>query len=131
MGYKHPGCACVELPARLLGRRGGCPHDQPRPRPGVCAEAPRSRVTVMARHVWAVRDSVYLLGEEDGRSMRVRAMISRIGPDHLVHHPGDLGETGEKRGRYALSGPTTPTANVRAIGLAFHSESSNPRTARA
>jgi hypothetical protein len=50
----------------------------------------------MARHVWAVRDLVYLLGEEDGRSMRVRAMISRIGPDHLVHHPGHLGETGEK-----------------------------------
>src|SRR4051794_18150484 len=96
MGYKHPVCACVELPTRLLGLRGGCPHDPPRPRPGVRAESPRSRVTVMARHVWAVRDLVYLLGEEDGRSMRVRAMISRIGPDHLVHHPGDLRETGEK-----------------------------------
>ena len=47
------------------------------------------------RHVWAVRDLVYLLGEEDGRSMRVRAMISRIGPDNLVHHPGDVADTGE------------------------------------
>jgi len=48
------------------------------------------------RHVWVVRDVVYLLAEEAGRSMRVRGMISRIGPDNLVHHPGDLADTGEK-----------------------------------
>jgi hypothetical protein len=42
------------------------------------------------RHMWADRDLVYLLGESDGQSMRVRGMISRIGPDNLVHHPGDL-----------------------------------------
>jgi hypothetical protein len=48
------------------------------------------------RHMWADRDLVYLLGESDGRSIRVRAMISRIGPDNLVHHPGDLDGIGEK-----------------------------------
>jgi hypothetical protein len=48
------------------------------------------------RHVWAERDVVYLLAEEVGWSMRVRGMISRIGPDNLVHHPGDLADTGEK-----------------------------------
>ena len=39
---------------------------------------------------------VFLLGEAEARSMRVRGMISRIGPDHLVHHPSDLGDTEEK-----------------------------------
>ncbi|HVH94109.1 MAG TPA: hypothetical protein VM688_04275 [Nocardioidaceae bacterium] len=48
------------------------------------------------RHVWAIRDLVYLLVEGEGQSMRVRAMISRIGPDNLVHHPGNLADTGEK-----------------------------------
>jgi len=64
---------------------------------GSRAEPPRSRLTVNARrHLWAVRDVVYLLAEEQGRSMRVRGMISRIGPDNLVHHPGNLADTGEK-----------------------------------
>ena len=48
------------------------------------------------QHTWADRDVVYLLGTEEGRSMRVRGMISRIGPANLVHHPGDLSDTGEK-----------------------------------
>jgi hypothetical protein len=61
------------------------------------AEPPRSRLTVNARrHLWAVCDVVYLLAEEEARSMRVRGMISRIGPDNLVHHPGNLADTGEK-----------------------------------
>ena len=48
------------------------------------------------RHTWADREVVYLLGTEEGWSMRVRGMISRIGPDSLVHHPGDLADRGEK-----------------------------------
>src|SRR3954451_6533846 len=60
-------------------------------------EPPGSKLTVMTRrHVWAIRDLVYLLVEGEGQSMRVRAMISRIGPDNLVHHPGDLADTEEK-----------------------------------
>lgn len=42
------------------------------------------------RHRWIALDRVYLLGIDDGRSIQVRGMISRIGPDDLVHHPGDL-----------------------------------------
>jgi hypothetical protein len=54
-------------------------------------------MTVMAgRHVWAVQDVVYLLRASDVRSMQVRGMISRIGPDKLVHHPGNLDDSGEK-----------------------------------
>src|SRR4051794_34970706 len=46
-------------------------------------------------HTWAVRDEVYLLVNAEERSMQVRGMISRIGPDNLVHHPGDPVDTGE------------------------------------
>src|SRR3954452_18896818 len=87
-------CPRLSRPSRLTRRR---PHAPPRHRPGSRAEPLRSRVTVMAgRHVWAVQDRVYLLRESDVLSMRVRGMISRIGPDKLVHHPGNLDDSGEK-----------------------------------
>src|SRR3954469_1394708 len=93
----------VDSHARLAqADEEGVPMIKPGHRPGgrgagTRAEPPRSRLTVMARrHPCALRGVVYLLAEEEARSMRVRGMISRIGPDNLVHHPGNLADTGEK-----------------------------------
>jgi len=42
------------------------------------------------QHLWADRDRVYLLSVGQGQSLEARAMIARIGPDRLVHHPDTL-----------------------------------------